>query len=53
MPRDWEDTFRFWGRPPSETERTKCENAERAIRKAIDADETLSKLTLAVFPQGS
>ena len=53
MARDWEDTFRFWGRPPSETERTKCENAERAIRKAIAADQTLGGKNISVFAQGS
>jgi hypothetical protein len=53
MATNWEETFRFWGRSPSETERTKCENAERAIRKAIAADPTLSGKNIAVFAQGS
>jgi hypothetical protein len=53
MARNWEDTFRVWGRPPSETERTKCENAERAIRKAIATDQTLGEKNISVFAQGS
>ena len=37
MSRDWEATFSSWGAAPSATEQTKAENAERAVRKAIDA----------------
>lgn len=51
--RDWEDVFRTWGCAPSATEKTKCENAERAIRKAIDANDKLSACTIEVFAQGS
>lgn len=53
MSRDWEPTFRSWGAPPSETEQTKCENAERAIRKALDASSKLSLKPIRVFTQGS
>jgi hypothetical protein len=53
MMSDWEDKFMAWAKAPSETERTKCSNAETAIRKAIAADPTLSKLDITVFPQGS
>jgi hypothetical protein len=53
MARDWEAVFRFWGKPPSDTERVKCENAERAIRKAIDADHTLSGKSISLIVQGS
>ena len=49
----WEDTFQSWEKSPSETEQTKCDNAERAIRKAIDASTSLSKFNIRVFPQGS
>ncbi len=31
----WEDTFGSWSQPPSQTEQEKCENAERAIKRAI------------------
>jgi hypothetical protein len=51
--RDWEETFRGWAKPPSQTERDKCANAERAIRKAIAASHVLSRRSIQVFPQGS
>lgn len=51
--RDWEATFCSWGAAPSDTEKTKCENAERAIRKAIDASAKLSLKSIDVFAQGS
>ena len=35
MAKNWEDTFRFWGRPPSPTEQSKCENAERGFGKLL------------------
>src|ERR1035437_1882586 len=53
MARDWDVTFSFWGAAPSNTEQDKCGNAERAIRKAIDASVALSNLSLKVFAQGS
>lgn len=51
--RDWEDVFRTWGSAPSTTEQTKCENAERAICKAIDASGKLNVRDIEVFAQGS
>jgi predicted nucleotidyltransferase len=51
--RDWESVFGTWGAAPSATEQTKCENAERAIRKAIDASAKLSSKDIEVFAQGS
>jgi hypothetical protein len=51
--RNWEDVFCTWGGAPSATEREKCENAERAVRKAIDASKKLSGKTIEVFAQGS
>ena len=53
MARNWEQTFRDWGKPPSKTEQEKCDNAERAIRKAISASEKLKDLDITVFPKGS
>jgi hypothetical protein len=50
---NWEDKFQSWSQPLSQNERTKCENAERAIKRAIRDDKTLSKLNIRVFPQGS
>ena len=46
-------TFSSWGAAPSATEQTKCENAERAVRKAIDASSKLAPHTIEVFTQGS
>lgn len=51
--RDWENVFVTWGGAPSTTEQTKFENAERAIRKAIDASERLTSKSIEVFAQGS
>jgi tRNA nucleotidyltransferase (CCA-adding enzyme) len=51
--RNWESVFSTWGAAPSTTEQTKCENAERAIRKAIDASAKLSSKDIEVFAQGS
>jgi hypothetical protein len=51
--RDWESTSRSWGQAPSQTERDKCENAERAIREAITASSALAARSISVFAQGS
>ncbi len=48
-----EETFTSWSKGPSVTETTKCENAETAVRKAIDADSALQGLDISVFAQGS
>ncbi|MEY2557270.1 MAG: hypothetical protein QOE34_695, partial [Verrucomicrobiota bacterium] len=48
-----EETFVFWSQGPSATETDKCDNAEIAIKKAIDANENLSALDISVFAQGS
>lgn len=53
MNRNWESTFRSWGQAPSQTERTKCENAEQAVRKAIAASSVLAARSINVFAQGS
>jgi len=38
---------------PSQTETDKCENAERGIRKAFDADEEMKLLDVSIFATGS
>src|SRR5690348_2058352 len=48
-----EDKFQSWSQPPSQNEREKCENAERAIRRAIADDKTLSAMDIRVFAKGS
>lgn len=53
MSRDWESTFRSWGQAPSQTEREKCENAERAVRKGIATSSALAARSIIVFAQGS
>lgn len=49
----WEDTFKSWGSAPGITEQEKMENAETAIRKAIDANPTLVGMNVSIIPQGS
>ena len=51
--RNWEDTFCTWGGAPSATQQEKCDNADRAIRKAIAASTKLSAKTIEVLVQGS
>jgi predicted nucleotidyltransferase len=51
--RDWEATFSSWGAAPAATEQTKCDNAERAVRKAISASTKLSWKDITIFTQGS
>ena len=53
MVRDWASTFVSWSKPPSETEGTRCSNAERMIRDAIKGDTKLSSKNIRVFTQGS
>src|SRR4051794_20372282 len=53
MSRNWEATFSSWGAAPGPTEQAKAENAERAVRKAIDASTKLSAKSIEVFTQGS
>lgn len=50
---DWEDTFRSWKNPSSESESAKCENAESKIRAAIRDCPVLSKRCIDIFAQGS
>lgn len=52
-PSEWEPILTTWSKGPSKTEQEKCENAEKQIRKAIDASERLSKMDITVFAQGS
>ncbi len=49
----WEDTFKSWVQPLSETEDEKCKNAERMVKEAINNDPTLSSMDIEVFAQGS
>jgi hypothetical protein len=51
--RDWEKDFREWAKPPGDTEEQKIANAEKAIKDALKASDTLKKLDVRVFTQGS
>jgi hypothetical protein len=51
--RKWEDVFATWSEGPSATERERCENAERMVKKAIAASEKLAAKQIDVFVQGS
>jgi hypothetical protein len=53
MARFTEDQLKGWIKPPSETESSKLGNAERMVREAINADETLKGKSTEVFGQGS
>jgi len=53
MSRDWDATLASWGAPPSATETQKCERAELAVRKAIEASARLNTKQIEVFTQGS
>jgi len=48
-----EETFTSWAQGPGKTEAERCDNAETAVRKAVAADDSLSKLDVSVFAQGS
>lgn len=53
MARDWEETFRSWARPPSQTEDERCGNAESVIQNAIRGYAPFSTKNIRVFSQGS
>jgi len=48
-----EDTFKSWAQPLGEIESSRCENAERMIKDAINNDRELSNMDISVFTQGS
>jgi hypothetical protein len=48
-----EYTLASWSKGPAPTEAEKCVNAEKMVRKALDADAALSELDILVFAQGS
>ena len=49
----WEETFESWAKPPGVTEEAKCENAERAVRSAVESSAQLQNHSIRVFTQGS
>jgi hypothetical protein len=50
---NWEETLTSWAKGPSATEEEKCINAERAVKKAIEADSHLAAMDITVRAQGS
>jgi hypothetical protein len=50
---EWEAKFRSWSGGPGDTELARCDNAERMIKKAVDASLKLKNLDIDVFAQGS
>lgn len=52
-PSRWEATLVSWSKGPGDTEKEKCENAVRAIRKAIAAHPKLSLMDITVDAHGS
>jgi hypothetical protein len=48
-----EQTLQTWATAPGQTEQTKCDNAVTAVRKAIDANNSLLRRNIRVFAQGS
>ncbi|SIR47978.1 nucleotidyltransferase domain-containing protein [Priestia flexa] len=48
-----EATFQNWSKPASYTEETKCDNALRMIRDALNKSEKLSKYEIQLIPKGS
>ena len=48
-----EETFGNWTKPPSDTEESKLENAERLVKEAITQDDKLKEMSIEIFGQGS
>jgi hypothetical protein len=53
VPRDWEQQFRTWSKPSSDTEAEKQANAENRICEAITEYEPLKAHKVKVIAQGS
>src|SRR3989338_870350 len=49
----WEEKFQNWAKAPSQTEQEKCDNAVRAVRKAIESSDVLQYKNVEIFAQGS
>jgi len=48
-----EDTCQSWSKPASDTEESKCDNAIRMIRDAINNSEELADFIIDLIPKGS
>lgn len=52
-PSAWEQSFRSWAQPASDTEEQRCESAMKAVRDAIAKSPKLQYRDISVFAQGS
>ncbi|MBI9081440.1 MAG: nucleotidyltransferase [Pseudodesulfovibrio sp.] len=50
---DWNSKFETWGKPPSQSEQDRCDNAIAAIKKAISNYDGFKDKDVRVFLQGS
>lgn len=53
MSRDWQELFKTWSKPPSDTEEEKGANAAKTIRKAIRGSDKLSEHNIDIYATGS
>lgn len=53
MDRDWENKFKKWAQPPSQTEENRCQNAINVIRNALSSYMPLNEKPYSVILQGS
>lgn len=52
MNRDWENQFKKWAQPPSQTEENRCQNAINVIRNALSSYMPLNEKPYSVILQG-
>jgi len=50
---DLETQLIIWAQPPSEAQEQRCKNAEKMIRNAIQASDSLKRRNISIFTQGS
>lgn len=53
MSNNWEEKFRGWASPPSQSEQTRSDSTIAAIREAIDSSAKLNMREITVIGQGS
>ena len=50
---NWETVFGIWAQPPSDTEKTICDNTINAVSEAINGSSVFNDKNIKVFAQGS
>lgn len=53
MSQFWEDHFRSWAKPPSDSEIQRCENARASVENAIKQSDRLNAHDIRIVSQGS